>query len=134
MNIVHPENMEPHQKLAAAVILAAIWDAQNGIQKAEMWLQGDEASFHFWCSVYGIEVGFARKCLKVAMKEACVSNKRRKELIMQALVEHPELNNRQIAHRLRCYPESVKRIRKLLPQGGGPLEERQIPSLTLTPP
>ncbi len=43
-----PENMEPHKKLAGAVILAALWDAQNGNQKAKRWLQEDGHLFRFW--------------------------------------------------------------------------------------
>ncbi len=107
--------MNPHKKLAGAVILAALSDAQNGSQEAQEWLLEDGLSFRFWCGVYGVEPNLAHGCLKKALRTAPVTKRRRRELITQVLTEHPELSNREIGRRLECQYETVRQIRKRMP-------------------
>ena len=112
-----PNHMDSFKKLAGAVILSALSDAQNGSQEAQGWLLEDGLSFRFWCGVYGVEPHLAHGCLKKALRTAPVTKKRRRELITQALTESPELSNREIGRRLGCNYAAVGRVRKSLPQG-----------------
>lgn len=107
---------DPFKKLAGAVILSALSDAQNGSQEAQVWLLEDRLSFRFWCGVYGVEPNWARSCMKKAIRTAPVTRRRRRELVIQTLREHPEWSNREISRRLGCNYAAVRRVRKLLPQ------------------
>ncbi len=106
-----PNHMDSFKKLAGAVILAALSDAQNGSQEAQVWLLEDGLSFRFWCGVYGIEPNLAHCCLKKAIRTAPVTRRRRRELVIQTLTEHPELSNREIGRRLKVNYATVRRVR-----------------------
>ncbi len=108
--------MNSFKKLAGAVFLSALSDAQNGSQEAQVWLLEDGLSFRFWCGVYGVEPNLAHGCLKKALRTAPVTKKRRNELITQALSENPELSNREIGRRLKVNYATVRQIRKGMPQ------------------
>ena len=108
--------MDSSKKLASAILFQALADGQKGSQEALAWIQEGGPGFRFWCGVFGVEPNLAHDCLKKALRTAPVTKKRRKELILQVLKEHPEFSNRKISRRLGCYPESVRRLRKRMPQ------------------
>ena len=112
--------MDPLKKLAAAVLVHALVDAQKGCPEALEWLLKDDSSFPFWCRVYGAKPTSAREELCKAIKAAPVkelAKELRHERISQALTENPELSNREIGRRLKVNYETVGRVRKLMPQG-----------------
>jgi len=53
----------------------------------------------------------ARKGLKKAIQVAPVTKMRRRELVIQALRENPELSNREIGRRVGCNYEMVRQVR-----------------------
>ena len=106
--------MNSSKKLACAVFVNALKDAQEGSQEARNWILEDESSFPFWCGIYGVSPAIARQELRKAIRTAPVTLKLRKELIAQALTENPELSNREIGRRLQVNYESVRRVRKLM--------------------
>ena len=108
--------MDPLKKLAGAVILGALKDAQEGCQEAREWLLEDDSSFPFWCGIYGIESNLAHCCLKEALRTAPVTKQRRRELILQVLAVHPEWSNREIGRRLECQYETVRQVRMRIPE------------------
>lgn len=82
------------KKLAAAVFVHALVDAQKGCPEALEWLLKDDSSFPFWCRVYGAKPTSAREELCKAIKTAPVkelAKELRHERITQALTENPEL-------------------------------------------
>ncbi len=103
--------MESYKKLATAIIIQALKDAQNGSQDALTWILDAGTGFSFWCTVYGIEADLARDCLKKAIETASGSREQRRELILKALQENPELSNREIGRRLEVNYETVRRYR-----------------------
>ena len=111
-----PENMDPLKKLASAVFVNALKDAQEGCQEARLWLLEDDSSFPVWCRAYGVSPTIARQELRKAIRTAPVTRRRRRELVLQALREHPELSNRKIARSLGCSYATVGQIRKRMPQ------------------
>lgn len=108
--------MNSSKKLACAVFVNALKDAQEGSQEARNWILEDESSFPFWCGIYGVSPALARQTLGQAIKTAPVTKKRRRELILQALTENPKLSNREIGRRLGCNYEAVRQARKRMPQ------------------
>ncbi len=56
----------------------------------------------------------ARKGLKKAIQAAPVTKKRRRELVIQALRENPELSNKEIGRRLKVNYETVRSWRASL--------------------
>ena len=107
--------MNSLRKLAAAVLVHALVDAQKGCPEARGWLLEDDSAFPFWCCIYGIDPTFAREELGRAMKRARAINMTH-EAITQTLTENPELSNREIGRRLGCNYETVRRVRKLVTQ------------------
>ena len=103
--------MDPLKKLACAVFVNALKDAQKGSQEACDWLLKDDSSFPIWCRVYGVSPTIARQELRKAIRTAPVTRRRRRELVIQALTEHPELSNREIGRRLKVNYEAVRRYR-----------------------
>ena len=103
--------MDSFKKLAAAVILHALKDAQDGCAEAQDWILQDGFGFPLWCRVYGVCPVRARKGLKKAMRAAPVTRKHRRELVIQALRENPELSNREIGRRLKVNYEAVRQMR-----------------------
>ena len=108
--------MDPLRKLASAVILSALSDAQNGCPEARRWLLQDNFAFPVWCAASGLDPTRARRKVKSVLAEAPLTKKRRRELIIQALTKHPELSNRAIGRRLKVNYESVRQLRKRMPQ------------------
>ncbi len=111
--------MDALKKLAAAVLVHALVDAQKGSPEAREWLLKDDSSFPFWCRVYGFSPTSARQELCKAIKAAPakeLAKELRHELITHALTENPELSIREIGRRLRVSYETVRRVRKLMPQ------------------
>jgi len=108
--------MDSTRKLASAILFQALADGQKGSQEALSWIQEGGPGFRFWCGVYGVEPNLAHGCLKKALRTAPVTKKKRRELITQALTEHPELSNRKIGQHLGCHYDSVRQIRKRMPQ------------------
>ncbi len=106
--------MDPLRKLAAAVLFHALKDAQKGCPEARQWLLTDEVAFPMWCRAYGVCPTRARKGLRTAIGAAPLTRKRRRELIIQALRENPELSNREIGRRLKVNYETVRRYRSLI--------------------
>ncbi len=112
--------MDALKKLASAVLVHALVDAQKGCPEALEWLLEDDYSFPFWCRTYGVSPTIAREGLRKAIKARPVKElvkEFRIERITQALTENPELSNREIGRRLVCNYETVGRVRKLMPQG-----------------
>ena len=87
----------------------ALKDAQKGCPEAHHWLLTDDVAFPVWCRVYGVCPVRARKGLKRAIGGAPVTRKRRRELVIQALRENPQLSNREIGRRLKVNYETVRR-------------------------
>ncbi len=112
----NPNRMNALKKLAAAVLVHALTDAQKGCPEAREWLLEDSSSFPFWCHIYGTSPTSARQELRKAMK-ARPAKELLHERIVQGLTENPELSNREIGRRLGCNYETVRRVRKLMPQG-----------------
>ena len=108
--------MDSIRKLASAILFQALSDAQNGSQEAQKWLLEDGVSFRFWCGVYGVKPNLAHCCLEKAIERAPVTRRRRRELVIQALTEHPELSNREIGRRLGCSYATVGGVRKRMSQ------------------
>lgn len=102
--------MDPHQKLAAAIIFHVLKDAQDGCAEARQWLLKDGFGFPLWCRVYGVCPVRARKGLRKAIRAAPLTTKRRRELVIQALRENPELSNREIGRRLKVNYEVIRRV------------------------
>ncbi len=92
----------------------ALKDAQKGCPEARQWLLQDGVSFPVWCRAYGVCPVRARKGLKKAIGTAPLTRKRRRELVIQALRENPELSNREIGRRLGCNYEMVRQVRMKL--------------------
>ena len=107
--------MDPHKKLAAAVIIHALKDAQEGCQKARRWILEDEFGFPIWCRAYGVCPVRARQRMRKAIRKAPVTRERRQELVVQAIRENPELSNREIGQRVGCNYETVRQVRINLP-------------------
>ncbi len=103
--------MDPLRKLAAAVLFHALKDAQKGCPEARQWLLRDDVAFPMWCRAYGVCPVRARKGLRKAIRAAPLTRKRRRELIIQALRDNPELSNREIGRRLKVNYETVRRWR-----------------------
>jgi len=113
--------MDPLKRLASAILIRALVDAQKGCPEAREWIieDGSSSGFPFWCKVSGVEPISARKELCKAIKASPVkelTKEIRIERISQALMKNPELSNREIGRRLRCGHEAVRRVRKLMPQ------------------
>ena len=111
--------MESLKKLAAAILVHALVDAQKGCPEALEWLLEDDFSFPFWCRIYGANPTSAREELRKAIKARPVKElikDLRLKRIAQALTEHPELSNREIGRRLKVSYETVGRVRKQMPQ------------------
>ena len=111
--------MDSLKKLAAAVLVHALVDAQKGSPEALEWLLKDDFSFPFWCRVYGINPTSGRKELCKAIKARPVkelAKELRHERIIQALRENPELSNREIGRRLKVNYEAVGRVREGMSQ------------------
>ena len=111
--------MDALKKLAAAVLVHALADAQKGDPEALEWLLVDDFSFPFWCRVYGAKPTSARQELRKAIKASPVkelAKELRIERITQALTEHPELSNRELGRRLKVDYGTVGQIRKQMPQ------------------
>ena len=111
-----PRYMNSSKRLACAVFVNALKDAQEGSQEARDWILKDKSSFPFWCRVYGISPALARRELEQAIRTAPVTLKLRKELITQALRESPELSDRKIGRQLGCSYATVGRLRNLMLQ------------------
>ncbi len=105
--------MDPQKKLATAILLQALKDAQKGNQDALQWILGAGPGFSFWCRVLGMEADLARDCLKKAI-ETCLSREQRRELILKALQEHPGLSHRELGRRLEVSYETVRQLRMKL--------------------
>ncbi len=103
--------MDPLKKLAAAVLFHALKDAQKGCPEARLWLLQDGFGFPIWCCVYGVCPARARQRMRKALRAAPVTRKCRQELIIQALIDHPELSNREIGRRLKVNYETVRQAR-----------------------
>lgn len=103
--------MGPLKKLAAAVLFHALKDAQKGCPEARQWLLTDNGAFPMWCRAYGVCPVRARKGLRKAMGAAPLTKKRRRELVIQALRESPELSNRELGRRLKVNYEVVRQVR-----------------------
>ncbi len=103
--------MDPLRKLAAAVLFHALKDAQKGCPEARQWLLTDDVAFPVWCRAYGVCPVQARKGLRKAIGSAPLTRKRRRELVIQALRENPELSNRELGRRLKVNYETVRRMR-----------------------
>ena len=98
--------MDPHRKLASAILIRALVDAQKGDPEARKWIieDGSSPGFPFWCQVYGVEPISARKELGKAIESRPVkelAKELRIERITQALTENPGLSNREIGRRRR---------------------------------
>lgn len=106
--------MDPLRKLAAAVLFHALKDAQKGCPEARQWLLTDDVAFPMWCRAYGVCPGRARKGLQKAIGAAPLTRKRRRELVIQALRDNPELSNREIGRRLKVNYEVVRQLRMKL--------------------
>ncbi len=106
-------DMDSSGKLAAAIILQALKEAQNGNQDALQWILEAGTGFSFWCQIYGVDPGPARDCLKKAI-ETCLSREQRRELILKALQEHPGLSHRELGRRLEVSYETVRQLRMKL--------------------
>ncbi len=107
--------MDSVKKLAAAILNHALVDAQKGCPEAREWLLKDDFIFLFWCCAYGIDPTVAREKLCKAMV-ARPARELRNERITQVLTENPELSNREIGRRLGCQYETVRQVRKQMPQ------------------
>jgi len=107
--------MDPLKKLAAAILNYALVDARKGCPEARDWILKDDYTFPFWCQAYGVNPASARQELCKAMT-ARPARELRDERITQALTENPELSNREIGRRLGCQYETVRQIRKRMPQ------------------
>jgi len=107
--------MDSVKKLAAAILNHALTDARKGCPEAREWLLKDDSSFPFWCQAYGVDPTSARQELGKAMV-ARPARELRHERITQALTENPELSNREIGRRLGCQYETVRQVRKGMPQ------------------
>ena len=103
--------MESYKKLATAIILQALKEAQDGNQDALQWILEAGTGFAFWCTVYGVEADLARNFLKRAIETASGSKERRRELILKTSQEHPELSNREIGRRVKVNYETVRQLR-----------------------
>ena len=53
--------MDPHQRLALAVLTAAVEDAHRGDPGARSFLEGQNPRLAFWCSVCGVGVRSVRQ-------------------------------------------------------------------------
>jgi len=106
--------MESYKSLATAIILQALKDAQKGNQDALQWILGAGPGFSFWCRFLGMEADLARDCLEKEIETASPSKEQRRELILKALQEHPELSNREIGRRLKVNYETVRGLRMKL--------------------
>ena len=53
----------------------------------------------------------ARRGLKKAIGAAPVTRERRRELVIQALRDNPQLSNREIGRRVGCNYEMVRQLR-----------------------
>lgn len=62
-------------------------------------------------SLTSIMYGNDSRCLKKALKTAPLTKKHRRELIIQAHRENPELSNREIGRRLKVNYEVVRQMR-----------------------
>ncbi len=107
--------MDSVKKLAAAILNSALVDARKGCTEARDWILKDDYTFPFWCQAYGVNPTSARQDLCKAIK-ARPARKLRNERITQALMENPELSNREIGRRLECQYETVRQVRKQMPQ------------------
>ncbi len=119
-SILYPV-MDPLKRLASAILIRALVDAQKGCPEAREWIieDGSSPGFPFWCQVYGVEPISARQELRKAIKASPVkelAKEIRIERITQALTEHPELSNRELGRRLKVNYETVGRVRKQMPQ------------------
>lgn len=111
--------MNALKKLAAAVLVHALVDAQKGSPEALEWLLKDDFSFPFWCRVYGAKPTSAREELCKAIRATPVkelAKELRRERITQALTENPELSNREIGRRLKVDYGTVGRVREGMSQ------------------
>ncbi len=107
--------MDSVKKLAAAILNSALVDARKGCTEARDWILKDDSSFLFWCCAYGVDPTSARQELCKAMV-ARPARELRHERITQVLTENPELSNREIGRRLGCQYETVRQVRKQMPQ------------------
>ena len=108
--------MNSSKKLASAILFQALADGQKGSQEALAWIQEGGPGFRFWRGVFGVEPNLAHACLKKSLRTAPVTRRRRRELVIQALTEHPEWSNREIGRRLGCSNSTVGGVRKRIPQ------------------
>ena len=112
-----PNHMDcTSRKLASAILFQALADGQKGSQEARKWIQEGGTGFRFWCGVYGIKANTASRCLKKAIRTAPITRERRKEMIFQTLIQHPKWSNRKISRHIKVNHETVRQIRKRMPQ------------------
>ncbi len=107
--------MNSVKKLAAAILAHALVDARKGCPEARDWILKDNYTFPFWCQAYGVDPTSARQEFCKAMV-ARPARELRDERITQVLTENPELSNREIGRRLECQYETVRQVRKQMPQ------------------
>jgi len=98
--------------------LHALKDAQKSCPEASQWLLTDDVAFPMWCRAYGVCPVRARKGLKRAIRAAPLTRKRRRELVIQALRENPELSNREIGRRVGVNYEMVRLMRMMSSSAG----------------
>ena len=55
--------MDPHQRLALAVLTAAVEDAHRGDPGARSFLEGQNQRLVFWCSVCGVGVRSVQRAM-----------------------------------------------------------------------
>lgn len=107
--------MTASRKLAAAVFVQAFKDAGKGCPKARQWLLEDTRDFSWWCKLYGIDPERARASLRRSLSgngAGCLNRQEKREAVLRALREHPELSNREIGRRLGVSYDLVGKVRQ----------------------
>ncbi len=94
--------MRDLRKLGKAVLTRALTDARKGCPEARRWLLQDDFAFPMWCAASGLDSTRVRRRVKSILEEAPLSMERRRELVIEALRENPELSNREIGRRIGC--------------------------------
>ncbi len=103
--------MRDLRKLGEAVLIHALKDARKGCPEARRWLLQDDLAFPMWCAALGLDPTRVRRRVKSVLEEAPLSLERRRELVIEALRENPELSNLEIGRRLDVGYETVRQLR-----------------------
>ena len=113
--------MRDLRKLGEAVLIRALKDARKGCPEARQWLLQDDFAFPVWCAASSLDPTRVRRRIKSVLEEAPLSMERRRELVIEALRENPELSNREIGRRLDVGYETVRRLRLKMQNNQGVL-------------